>query len=57
MAEYYFFTRTDKSKERINTGRFNSLESAVSYFARHKKLPLQEFNKLFKVEGYEKHRS
>lgn len=57
MTEYYFFIRTDKSKEKINSGKFDSLKSAESYFARHKKLSLEEFNKLFKVEGHEKYRS
>ena len=57
MTEYYFFIKTDKSKERINKGKYSSKELATESFARHKKLSLSEFNKLFKVEQYEKHRT
>ena len=57
MTKYYFFIRKDKSKESINKGSYDSIESATESFARHKKLSLIEFNKLFKVEEYEEQRT
>jgi hypothetical protein len=56
MSEYFFFIRTDKNKESINKGKFASKSIAKTTFARHKKLSLEEFNKLFKVEEYDKRR-
>ncbi len=57
MSEYFFFIRTDKNKESINRGKFESKSIAKKTFARHKKLSLEAFNKLFKVEEYDKRRS
>mgnify|MGYP000844578925 FL=1 len=57
MADYFFFIKSDKNKERINKGKFQSLEDAEKSFARSKRLPLSEFNRLFKVQKYDSNRS
>lgn len=53
MADYFFFIKSDKNKERINKGKFQSLEDAEKSFAKSKRLPLSEFNRLFKVQKYD----
>lgn len=56
MTEYFFFIKTDKTKEKINKGKFACIDTATESFAHHKKLSLKEFNRLFKVEKYDFHR-
>lgn len=56
MANYFFFIKSDKTKERISRGNFQTLEHAQRSFAKSKRLPLSEFNRLFKVEKYDSSR-
>jgi len=56
MADYFFFIKIDKTKERISKGKYQSLEDAQRSFAKSKRLPLSEFNRLFKVEKYDSSR-
>ncbi|MDA9111910.1 hypothetical protein N9J42_00335 [bacterium] len=56
MADYFFFIKLDKTKEKISKGKYQSLEDAQNSFAKSKRLPLSEFNRLFKVEKYDSSR-
>lgn len=57
MKGFIFYSNTDKSKEPISTLKSESKEIAVKGFAQIKKLPVEEFNKLFTVEEYDSNRS
>ena len=53
---YKFFIKNDLSKEVIGTKNFNTLDEAIKGFAEIKKLPVESFNKIFKVERHDESR-
>jgi len=53
MKGYIFYSKSDPSKEPVNSWTFNSKEEAVEGFAQIKKLPKEQFIKLFIVEAYD----
>jgi hypothetical protein len=50
MEEYFFYSQFDISKQKHGSGRFISLEEAVSRFAINKNMSNSEFLTFFKVE-------
>jgi len=54
---YKFFIKNDSSKEVIGTKNFKNLDEAIKGFAEIKKLPIESFNKIFKVERHDQNRS
>lgn len=54
MIGYTFYSKFDSKKEPISSWPANSLEEAVELFAKIKKLPVEEFNKLYTVEKYDR---
>lgn len=50
MKKYIFYSKTDPNKEIISTTTAKSLYIATVKFAELKKLDLEKFNNLFKVE-------
>lgn len=51
MIGYRFYSKFDPSKETINTTRSaSSLTEAIKQFSDIKKLPVEEFSKLYTVE-------
>lgn len=54
MIGYIFYSKIDSSKEPISSWPANSLEEAIDKFAKIKKLPVEEFNKLYTVEEYDR---
>lgn len=53
MSKYRFISRIDSSGETIGTVSTNGgIEAATEAFATIKKLSLEDFNKLYKVEPY-----
>ena len=47
---YKFYANVDSTKESIDRKEASSLESAISKFAKIKRLPVPKFLKLFTVE-------
>ena len=50
MNGYRFFSKHDPDKETIMAWPSSSLEEAVERFAEIKRLPVEDFTKLFEVE-------
>lgn len=50
MEEYFFYSQFDISKQKHGSGRFISLEEAVSQFAVNRNMSNSQFLIFFKVE-------
>ena len=50
--KYKFYSRYDKGQETIGTVEADNYQKAVQYFAKLKKLTLDQFNNLYKVTNY-----
>jgi hypothetical protein len=50
MKTYKYFSKSDTSKEQIGTLQARSIAESYLIASGIKKLPLQEFRKLFKIE-------
>jgi len=48
--QYRYFYSKDKNKETVGTVNTNTLEDAYVMASKIKKLPLESFKKLFKIE-------
>ena len=48
--QYRYFSITDKNKDTVGTVNTNTLEDAYVMASKIKKLPLESFKKLFKIE-------
>jgi hypothetical protein len=46
---YYFYSKNDKIKEAINTIEAPSIEVALDYFAKMKKLSESEFSQIYSI--------
>jgi hypothetical protein len=46
---YYFYSINDKTKEAINTVEAPSIEVALDYFAKMKKLSESEFSQIYSI--------
>ena len=46
---YKFYSRNDKNKEAIGKVEARNYKEALIHFAEHKKLPLDQFTKLYAV--------
>jgi len=46
---YYFYSKTDSSKEPVAKTKCQSYEDALDYFSKIKKLSKQVFNKLYEI--------
>lgn len=46
---YYFYSKTDSSKEPVLRVKCQSYEDALDYFSKIKKLSKQEFIKLYEI--------
>lgn len=49
MKSYSFAYYNDETNEAIDTKQFNSLLTAIEYFAEQKRLSVSEFLRLYKV--------
>lgn len=54
MNSFRFYYKGDPEKETISSWPAANLEDAVEKFAQVKRLPLEEFNKLYAVERYDR---
>ena len=50
MKNYIFYIKSDNKKEIIGTAEAKNKDSAINYFSLVKKLDVDEFKKLFRVE-------
>ena len=50
MNEFIYYRKFDQVKEPLGTGRFANLEEAIQLFANRKKLNINHFKSMFKVE-------
>ena len=50
MSEFIYYRNFDQTKEPLGTGRFTNLEEAIQLFADRKKLNINQFKSMFKVE-------
>ena len=50
MKGYRYYSKNDPSKETIASWPLRTIEEAIDRFARLKKLPKEEFTKLFEIE-------
>jgi len=50
MKTYIFYSKKNKTKEPLSHTKADTVEGAVSIFAKLKRLDIGEFKKLFKVE-------
>ena len=50
MTGYRYYSKADPNKETIMSWPSSSLETAIERFAEIKKLPVEDFTKLFEVE-------
>jgi len=50
--KYKFYPRNSKKKEAIGKVEAKTYREAVHYFAERKKLPVEEFQKLYEVTNY-----
>ena len=50
MRKYIFYSKLDSKKEIIGTVEAQDKDSAIKYFSLVKKLDVDEFKKLFRVE-------
>jgi hypothetical protein len=50
MKKYIFYIKSDSKKEIIGTAEAKNNDSAIKYFSLVKKLDVDEFKKLFRVE-------
>lgn len=50
MRKYIFYSKLDSKKEIIGTTESKNKDSAIEYFSLVKKLNVDEFKKLFRVE-------
>jgi|TARA_B100000035_G_C20578734_1_gene370077 hypothetical protein len=48
--QYRYFSITDKNKDTVGTVNTDTLEDAYVMASKIKKLPLESFKKLFKIE-------
>ena len=46
---YYFYSKNDKTKEAINTIEAPSIEVALDYFSKMKKLSEREFSQIYSI--------
>lgn len=46
---YYFYSKTDSEKEKIDKVNCDSIEEALEYFALKKHLSIEKFKKLFEI--------
>lgn len=46
---YYYYSKKDSSRERIDKIECNSYEEALSYFSQKKNLPENKFKELFEL--------
>ena len=46
---YYFYSKNDKTKEVINTLEASSIEVALDYFVKMKKLSESEFSQIYSI--------
>jgi hypothetical protein len=49
MKNYSFAYYNDETNEAIDTKQFDSLLTAIEYFAQQKQLPISEFLRIYKV--------
>ena len=50
--KYKFYSRNSKRKEAIGKVEARNYKEALNYFAQVKKLPIEEFQKLYEVTNY-----
>lgn len=50
MKKYYFYFKKDTKKEPIKSFYCNTLEEAIIFFSKNKKLNPETFLKIFKIE-------
>lgn len=47
---YHFYSKRDKFKESISQTKIDTIGGAIIYFAKLKKLPIDQFLELYNVE-------
>jgi hypothetical protein len=50
MNDFIYYRKFDQAKEPLDKGRFINLEEAIQLFANRKKLHINQFKSMFKVE-------